>query len=946
MQSYLHTLARVFARETAGNLRDYTFVFPNRRAGLFFRKYIGRALDQPVFAPEILTINECFYSLSPLQVEDPMVTVLRLYRIYCTLQPRPEPVEEFLYWGKQVLSDFSEVDNHLTDNVEGLFATIRDLHEVDERYDYLSDAQREVIREFWGHYWESRRQPSAAADTTAPDRFLYTWSLLYPMYTALRDELRREGKAYDGMLHRELLDHWDDIPAERLRKHYVFIGFNALTRSEERLMLRLQEQGLADFYFDYSSPLLRDPANRTSLFMDRNERLFRSRYEVPVDTERPLPRITWVSVPSTVGETHEVHRILRDLYRNLTVTSPLPDHHPEGATDGIDLTRTAVVLPDEQMLLPLLHTFPEQIDKINVTMGYPLSVTPAYALLLLMEQLQRRATDAGFYHRDVTALLAHRWVNSLAPEEAAALMERIRTDNLLFLPAHALPAPMQPVFSRPDDLHSAVAQLRSLFTTLPRPEDTEAAARILTALNHLERLHDAALLPDIQPTALYTLLRALLSDQTIPYVGEPLEGLQVMGVLETRALDFDNLIITGFNDDLYPGNSHSNSYIPLTIRRGFGLPTPERKDAVFAYNFYRMLSYAQHVWLITDTHTDDRHSGEASRYLAQLRLQYGIPVAEEQVLPQVRILADTERPITADERVQDRLRELTAPDGRHGLSPSAINTWIDCRRRFYWRYIARLQEPQNVEEDISEADFGTAMHAVMEHLYAPYQGRTVTAEDLPLLEKRLDDEWPLWEFLDPVRRNPLAEEALRHYIRLLLKQDAQDAPYVYIGSEHDCRMTVTLPDGRNILLRGTIDRIDRPEGQPASTERLIDYKSGKAVTDYPDIASLFDAEARNRNHFALQTLCYCLLREHELRQAGDTVPLLRPHLFSVRRDDETSTRVHAKGKDSQEWQDVREEFTAQLAQTLQQIADASDFPCQSIEPRRCVYCPFAQLCNK
>ena len=580
MRSKLHAIAQTFVTQVGSDLPRYTCVFPNHRAGLFFRKYLSQYVDKPMFAPHVMSINECFSELSDLQVADQLTLLLRLYSEYQRLKPNAETLDQFIYWGKMMLADFSEIDNHLVPHVEALFASIHDLHAIEERFQYLTDNQRKALARFWKEFQDSdKHHPNVEMHK----RFLHTWDLLHPLYSALRENLLCDGLAYEGMLHREVLERWQSIPQESFREQYVFLGFNALTASERELMLRLQEMGKADFYFDYDSPYLRDPQNKASLFMEENLRLFHSRFPIS-NTQYPIANnevcdITLVSVPSTVGEVHEVNRILSEI---------IP-------TDSHDLTRTAVVLPDEQLLIPLLNVFPKSVSKINVTMGYPLRATSLYMPVAYPEQY---------------------------------------------------------LIPMPDTADAFIVQMREYLLSLRNDDNAEGVYQLIKVLDRLQTAlvaypYIAFTVADVQQ-----LLKMLTLETTIPYVGEPLDGLQVMGVLETRALDFDNVIITGFNDDLYPGRTSNNSYVPYTLRCGFDLPTPDRQNAIFAYNFYRMLSYAKRVWFITNSTADEQHSGEVSRYFYQLKWQYGVDVKQVVAVNQLVMPSNKEcEPILKDARV-------------------------------------------------------------------------------------------------------------------------------------------------------------------------------------------------------------------------------------------------------------------------------------------------------
>ena len=852
----LSRLALTFAREVGSSLPQYTFVFPNHRAGLFFRKYLSQAVDKPVFSPEILTINECFAQLTDLRLADQLTLLVRLYDLYRHLRPDAEPIEQFLYWGKMMLSDFSEIDNHLIPNVEALFYAVRDLHDIDDRFRYLTDNQRDAIHRFWGEFLTSEAHHP---DSTMHPHFLRTWQLLYPLYTSLRQNLLSDGLAYDGLLHREVIEHLDSIDPQRLKQHYVFVGFNALTESERQLMLHLQALGRADFYFDYENYRLRDPENRASLFMEDNRRLFHSRYTLPASDNTRDPQCRLISVPSTISEAHEVYHILRELYTD----TPNPDY-----------TRTAVVLPDEQLLIPLLGCFPPEVEKINVTMGYPLRATSLYMPVAYPEQF-------------------------LSPMPASA----------------------------PD----YIAQIRDLLTSMRTDENAEGVYQLLKVLDKMTAV--LTRYPDVpfSVEAAQQVLRMLTMEASIPYVGEPLNGLQVMGVLETRALDFDNIIITGFNDDLYPGRTRSNSFVPYILRKGFGLPTPERQDAIFAYNFYRMLSYAKRVWFITNSTADEQHSGEVSRYFYQLQWQYHVPVQHETVVSPLNTPAtDSRAEVPKTEEMLQTFRDYVSK----GISPSALNKYLRCQKQFYYRYVLRIHEPEQDEEiSVTDLTLGTVLHDTIQHLYQPYEGKMLTASVIETLRAGFAANAANDGFLDALKGDILAEQVVRSYVRNILDFDLTQVPLRYVAAEYPCSRTLSVPGVGDVRFYGKIDRIDERQG----TTRIIDYKTGKTDLEFRDMAQVFDRK-QNKSQ-VLQTLFYCWLTGN-----GDT----SPHIYPVRRmagAENTETAIHLKGEDGLLFQDVEQDFLEALQALLQEIFDISQPFLPTNDTRSCNTCPFAVLCK-
>ncbi len=854
MNNYLYTLAGQFASRE--DLEHLTFVFPNRRAGLFFRKYIGQHLTKPQWSPAIRTIDECFHELTDLKIADTLTLLVRLYHIYSDLTPgKTESFGSWLKWGQMMAADFSEIDNHLVRNVKELFSTISDLHEIDYTFSYLSEQQKNAIRRFWGEVNEGMEKGRKDVHL----RFIDTWHKLYPCYEGLRQSLLQDGLAYEGMLHREVIEHFDEIEKERLHEQYVFIGFNALTRSEETLMLRLKEAGRAQFYFDYDHPVLRDPDNRASLFVEHNKRLFDLNIE-PFDNKTiDFPEITLTSIPSDTGEAMQVSRLLGEL---------------ADTSAAKDWTRTAVVLPDETLLLPMLNTLPETVDKVNVTMGYPLKATPEYMPLTI--------------ERDEQPL--QETVNALREE----------WNNML------------------NDFNSET--IYSFQSTLNRVED------VLIKDKRLQ----------LTTRDFMYVMRMLTDSMSVSYVGEPLNGLQIMGVLETRALDFDNLIITGFNDELYPGKSHGNSYIPYTLRKGFGLPVPERQDAIFAYNFYRMLSHAKKVWLITNSQADEQHSGEVSRYMQQLVYQYNVPIKEETIVLNINT-GESLKPTVAPPQ----------PDKEQTLyfSPTTLNDYLSCEQKYYYKYVLHLKEPDTTDEtETDDRTMGIAFHSLAEHLYG--EGDDVfDKQRIEHIQSNLNNDWDSRPEIDPLRQDPIAQAVIQHFINRLLELDAAQGGFRRIGLEKKVRQYLHI-DGKDIVLDGTIDRIDEKDGGI----RLIDYKTGNTEFLFDNLQDAFETD---KYKHVLQTMTYCYLYRRD-QQLNDSSKPVAPYIFAIRAIDSAATyngKVHPKKDKNADfvYTDQTDKETEQLLHRLISTIIETRLQGtykQTSNSHNCSSCAFTRLCGR
>jgi hypothetical protein len=699
--------------------------------------------------------------------------------------------------------------------------------------------------------------------------------------------LLKEGLAYEGLLHRQVLESWDSITEDKFSKQYVFIGFNAMTKSERQLMLNLQQMGRADFYFDYSDHLLRDEQNAASRFMQDNQLLFRSRYTLPDVITTPLEEkdITLITVSSSVSQAHQVHEVLDRLKDNV-----------------IDWTRTAVVLPNEELLIPLLHTIPSDIQKINVTMGYPLRATQPYKLMAYPEKEMDISQDTKVFFEQMFQ----------------ALHEMLNANNT-----------------------------ESIYQMLKVVERVQQASLEYTDI-------------DFSVQAVQQLLKMLSMEMTIPYTGEPLEGLQIMGVLETRALEFDNIIITDFNDDTYPGRSRNNSFIPYTLRRGFDLPTIERQDAIFSYNFYRMLSHAKNIWFIANTHADEQHSGELSRYYYQLIWQYQLPI--KHVIINDKLLSNIpERlPISKTSKAMEALEDFVR-GGKRNLSATALGDYLRCPKYFYYKYLERIREKDRDETiTISDATLGEVYHEIMQDLYTPLEGKQVLTADLEE-RKRLvydDDDWRKRKPLEKLLGDELAEKIIRNSVYDTLEHDLKLTPFEYIKSELAALRTIHLPNfDKEISLFGKIDRLDVKQNQM----RVIDYKTGSAHLEYSTMAEVFgrskkieeeETSIRNEgNRYILQTLLYCWMAEanQEIKQVqekyADTL-IKAPNIYSVRQlhNDSKPTYVHHKEDEILYTEDIAQDFVEQLSGLLEEIynPDLPFYPTQDM--RKCEGCYLSEIC--
>lgn len=964
MKPFLYQVATLFYQQYGAEIHRLAFVFPNRRAGLFFQKYLSEISEKPLFSPSILTINDLFMQLSGKHPADKIQMLFRLYELYKQRSGSSESFDEFIYWGEMLLNDFDDIDKYMVD-ARMLFRNVSDLKSLDDDFNYLSPEQVQAIRSFWSSFYPKGDSPNQ-------QHFLELWEILYDLYAGLRTSLAKDGCGYDGMIFREVVEQLEkepmsDFPFDQV----VFVGLNALSVSEERLLLALQKKGVADFYWDYVGPWVTDPDNKASFFLERNLRLFPSRMQLP-GTEPVQAEIRVMGVPSAIGQAKQVYPILQALADEQQLTD-------ESAL------RTAIVLPDEHLLVPVLNAIPEAIQHINVTMGYPLAGTPVAALMEYILTLQKniRYVDRVpvFYFRDVLPILNHQYVMAAAPEEVSQLVKDMTAGNRIYVHAadlnrHELLSilftPVQNTEELSDFLIHVLEALNAcLRNKRPNPDDeekisnsTQTTADIeqefifhyFATVNRMKEVMREAKI-EMRLDTYFRLLKRMTDLITIPFEGEPLSGLQVMGVLETRALDFDRLIILSMNEGIFPLKKAANSFIPYNLRRGFGLPTYEHQDSVWAYHFYRLIRRAKQVTLLYDTRTTGLQTGEVSRFVHQLRYHYQYPLIDELVVYDVASSAVPPISVQKTTEVEKLLSDFLS-GGTRALSASAINTYLDCPLKFYFSVLEQIQEEDEITETVERDVFGSILHKVMEDLYAPFKGKLVTADllkllrkDQPLLTGTIARAFAELFFKSPVVRplegeNFLTGEMIRKYAEKILEQDACFTPFHYIESEKKVRATITLSDRRVVQLKGFIDRVDSLD----RVLRIVDYKTGSGKLDFESVEGLFDKEAKDRPKAVMQVFLYAWMYQQLPEYTGMPIQPAIYYLRTLFQRSFNPVVEQKKGRGKADKVNSFQEFVADFEGKLRQCLDEIfnlDIPFTQTETgKACAYCSFRGLCGK
>lgn len=961
MIPFLHNVAQAYYKAYGQDISRYTFVFPNRRAGVFFQHYLSQIAGRPIFSPEILTVTDLFERLSSYKKADRIEMLFLLFDIYKRISSSAETFDEFLYWGEMLLNDFDDVDKYLVD-AEQLFRNISDLKEIDAGFGFLTEDQIEAIRRFWANFLP-------VGENDKKKDFLEMWEVLYQLYTSLREQLRNKGLAYEGMIFRDVTENLaKDLDYKLPFEKVVFVGLNGHSKSEETLLRYFQKRGIADFYWDYSSPLVRDPQNKASFFIDRNKMLFPTQLALePEELSIDQPIVEVIGIPSAVGQAKYVHSIIRSLMNEQQITS---------STQAMN---TALVLPDENLLLPALYSIPEEIDKINVTMGYSLGNSSISGLMEHVFDLQRNIRKSenyiGFYYKPVLAILNHRYITNIAGDEAKRMRQLIVQYNKTIVSWQEVQS--HPIFELifrpisnwqeiPDYLRNILSTLKTALYVNQDSSEEELNARsvdiesefIVEYYKTINKMDDSFknVLPEMSVETYFKLLKKLIVGISVPFTGEPLSGLQIMGVLETRALDFDNLIILSMNEGIFPLKKAANSFIPYNLRKGFDLPTYEHQDSIFSYHFYRMINRAKRIYLLYDTRTEGLQTGEVSRYYKQIKHLYAdsFDIREKLAVYKVSSSESLAISIQKTPQIMEKMN-VFLQGGDKRLSASSINTYLNCPLQFYFSVVENMAEEDEIAETIEASTFGTIFHSIMEWLYEPFKGKMVTADLLHMLSKNdklltdmiersfAENYFKTEKIKRLTGQNFLTGEVLRKYIRKVLATDAKLTPFIYIDSEERIRSDYPLPSGKIVSLKGIIDRVDEVKGHT----RIIDYKTGKGVLRYKEMKDLFDKDLKDRPKAVMQVFMYShlYLLDHPDKILEPGIYYLR-NLFDNRFDPDVISKSGRGEVRITDFSEYRAEFTEHFDACLDEIFDPQVPFIQTPTGEACKWCIFTNICKK
>ena len=959
MESFLKLVAADLYKHTEGNLAHTAVVFPNKRAGLFFNEYLAQESDSPIWSPAYVSISELFRSLSPWEVGDPVKLVCELYKIFRRETQSTETLDDFYFWGEMLISDFDDADKNRVDT-DKLFSNLQDLRNIMDDYTFIDDEQEEAIRQFFQNFSIERR-------TALKERFISLWNVLGNIYKGFRESLASQNIAYEGMMYRHVIEHLDvdKLPYEK----YIFVGFNVLNKVEHTLFTQLKDAGKAVFYWDYDEFYMKE--NRQAVtheageFIRRNLRDFPSPLSGELFKNLSKPKEVHYIASST--ENAQARYLPQWIRNNLTT--------PE--------KETAVVLCNEALLQPVLHSLPAEVKHVNITMGFPLSQTPVYSFLIALLELHTHGFNfkSGRYtFQSVVTLLKHPYTRQLTGQ--AELLEKELTRNNRFYPLPGelgkdefltrLFTPLSGNLNLCIRLSETLQQVAGIYqANTSGTEDTDAFNQLYreslfkayTTINRFRTLIEEDELT-VQSETFRRLLVKVLSTTNIPFHGEPAIGMQVMGVLETRNLDFRHLVLLSVNEGQLPKSGGDSSFIPYNLRKAFGMTTIEHKIAVYAYYFYRLLQRAERITLMYNTSSDGLNRGEWSRFMLQFLIEWPHPITRQFLeagqSPQGTSSITVEKTPDVMRQMQSLFDVRANPKAK--FSPSALNYYLDCPLKFYYRYVAGLSAPDEVSAEIDSATFGSIFHYAAEHIYKDLttHGKVINKE---ALETLLRNEVKLQDYVDtafkklffnvPQNEKPeyngiqlINSAVIARYLKQLLQNDLRYAPFTFIASEMEVDEPIDIQTPKGVIksrIGGIIDRMDSKDG----TLRIVDYKTGGDADTPPHVESLFIPD-KKRSNYVFQTFLYAAI----MCRKQPTMKIAPALLYIHRAATETYSPVIQMGEPRkpkeavEDFSKYEKEYRERLQGLLEEIFNPEKSFTQTEIIEKCTYCDFKALCKR
>lgn len=888
-KTFLEYVSEDIINKWGTNLSHVAVVFPNKRAALFMNEYLARHAQQPMWSPAYITISDLFRRHSDLQVGDSIKLICDMHKSFVKCTGLTETLDHFYGWGQLLLADFDDIDKNMAD-ADRIFCNLKDIHELDD-ISYLTDEQRAMLQRFFANF-------SGDHDSELKRRFLSLWSHFSDIYHDYNSRLKKQNLGYEGAVYRDVATK-DDLTFKYDR--YIFVGFNLLQQVEQKLFARLKKIGKANFYWDFDEYYM--PHHKTSSATDAGHYISMYLEHFPNELDnhatdiyhnmRQPKQISYLTASTENIQARYVSQWLRE-----------EDRYKDGR-------HTAVVMCDENILLPVMHSLPPEADKVNLTSGFPLGMTPVASLvneLFDLYTIGSRQRGTCYQAKYASKVLTHPYAHYIS-ENSKTIFQTLKEKHIVYPDRLLLTKddndtglavlfPATTNFTSVDNTANApilnvgnIALLKQIGNIIKHigvnakdESDAlfqESVFRMFTIINRLEQLASSGDM-DVDFTTLRRLTKQLISTTTIPFHGEPVVGIQIMGVLETRNLDFDHVLLLSCNEGNMPKGVNDASFIPYSIRKAHGLTTIDNKVAIYSYYFHRLLQRAHDVTIVYNSTTDNGHTGEMSRFMLQLMVDGTHNIKHLNLLTPNSPTTLCSKAILKYGNIQQMLNSMKS------ISPSAINNYIKCPLMFFYQHVARIQQPDCEDDTVDNRMFGNIFHKAAQIIYTNLASRQGTVEKTHL-QKYLNNKKLLESVVDrafseelfkqtaaaaaattrPPEYNGLQiinRKVIIEYLQQLLKTDQRLAPFTLLGLEMKAYSDIifTTDDGaeRRINIGGIIDRLDMVTDTSTGkqTIRVVDYKTGhQPSSSIKNVEEIFEGNSSKHSDYYLQTLLYSLI---------------------------------------------------------------------------------------
>ena len=979
-KTFLEYVAEDIIGKYGTDLSRIAVVFPNKRAALFLNEHLARIAGQPVWSPAYITISDLFRQHTDLKPADPIKLICDIHKSFTKCTGIDETLDHFYGWGQLLLADFDDIDKNMAD-ADSIFCNLKDIHELDD-ISYLDDEQKEMLKRFFANF-------SDDIDSELKKRFLSLWSHFGDIYHDYNRRLTEQGIGYEGAIYRKVAS---EETLHLKYDKYLFVGFNLIQKVERVLFSRLMKEGKAKFYWDFdeyymptaraqqSASVPNNTASFAAYLTDFPNELDNTDRDIYANMRRPK-RIRFISSPTENAQARFASNWLLE-----------NDRYKAGR-------KTAVVMCDESILLPIMHSLPPEADKVNITSGFPLAMTPVASLVMLLFDLYTlglRKKGTAFNPHYLKKLMAHPYARHLQEEH----LKGVHSKGVHLSQVHQEEVHQEGIHQKEEQqtigdnsgcmgmagmpypptsaalLHHIASLIKQVGIATKQEGDAltqESVFRMYTILNRLAALADSGDLL-VDNTTLRRLVSQLVSSSSIPFHGEPVVGVQIMGVLETRNIDFDNVLLLSCNEGNMPKGVNDSSFIPYSIRKAHGLTTIDNKVAIYSYYFHRLLQRAGDITIAYNNSTDNGHTGEMSRFMLQLLVESGQKIDHYSLTAKNQPTPLMPKAIEKDETALSKLEEMSR------LSPSAINTYIRCKLAFYYQYIAHIKEPDSDPETIDNRMFGNIFHRAAYLIYKDITDHSPVIEkahiqaylsNRKLLASVVDRAFEEEECKTNNGLQIINREVIIEYITKLLKIDKQLCPFNILAMEEEAKvytqLSFTIPSGGalkggalvssaptkqyNLTIGGIIDRLDAVTDKQTGKRRIrvVDYKTGnKPSSAIKSIEEVFDPKniASKHSNYFLQAILYSLIvsRSKEWNAANDAVSPALLFIKQAATNDYDPTLCIDKHPIS----DVtvyEEEFLTKLKETVADMysPDAAFTPTN--DRKKCELCPYRMLCG-